>query len=112
MLTRWERPLSVGEQRHLHTRLARARDESSRAVLKAGGGSAAIRGPLAAATLLLSARHARRIRAPALPLYYPPMTAQIERTLFLYVANGVTTIRGMLGLHASARLDRSVPHGG
>ena len=54
MLTRSERPLTHDEQLHLRTRLANARDESRRAVLKAGSASAAVCGPLAAATLLLS----------------------------------------------------------
>lgn len=54
MLTRFERPLTHDEQLHLRTRLANARGESRRAVLKAGGASAAVCGPLGAATLLLS----------------------------------------------------------
>jgi hypothetical protein len=54
VLTRWERPLSVGKQLHLRTRLTSAGDESRRAVLMAAGASAAVCGPLAAATLLLS----------------------------------------------------------
>ena len=54
VVTRFERPLSVDEQLHLRARLANARGESGRAVLKAGGASAVVCGVLAAATLLVS----------------------------------------------------------
>lgn len=53
-LTRFERPLTHDERRHLSARLANARDESRRALFKAGGASAVVCGLLVAATLLAS----------------------------------------------------------
>jgi hypothetical protein len=54
VLTRFERPLTHDEQLHLSVRLASARDESRRALLKTGGASALVCGLLAAATLVVS----------------------------------------------------------
>jgi hypothetical protein len=51
VLTRLERPLTEDERRHLSTRMARARDESRWAMLKAGGASAVACGLLAGATI-------------------------------------------------------------
>jgi hypothetical protein len=54
MLTRFERPLTDAERLALSTRVARVRDESRWALLKAGGASAVVCGLLAAATLWAS----------------------------------------------------------
>jgi hypothetical protein len=54
VLTRFERPLTDDERLHLSARLASARDESRRALIKSGGASAVVCGLLAAATLVAS----------------------------------------------------------
>jgi hypothetical protein len=54
MLNPIERPLTDGERRELSTRLQNARAESARALVKTGGASAAICGPLRLITLWLS----------------------------------------------------------
>lgn len=53
-LTHFERPLTDDERLHLSARLANARNESRRALFKAGGASAVVSALLAAATLLAS----------------------------------------------------------
>jgi hypothetical protein len=54
MITQTERPLSEAERSQLTARLANARAESRRALVKTGGASAAVCGALAMLTLLAS----------------------------------------------------------